>query len=116
MTDLLYRIIFTFFFALFWVIRIYYVGKTRDPQEPRSRAERRAAMKQEGWTGIFLIALTPVELILIVLFLWSPSWMSWADLLFPFWFYWIGIGVLFCSMLLMIWAHRTLGQHYSYAL
>lgn len=116
MTDLLYRVTFVFIFAIFWIVRIYYVNKTRDPQAHRSRAERRAAMKQEGWTGIVLIALTPVELILIGLFLWSPPWMFWADLLFPFWLHWVGIGVLIFSMLFMIWVHRTLGEHYSYAL
>ncbi len=116
MTDLLYRVTFVFIFAIFWIVRIYYVNKTRNPQAHRSRAERRAAMKQEGWTGIVLIALTPVELILIGLFLWSPPWMFWADLLFPFWLHWVGIGVLIFSMLFMIWVHRTLGEHYSYAL
>ncbi|MFW9975956.1 MAG: hypothetical protein ACFFDQ_11855, partial [Candidatus Thorarchaeota archaeon] len=102
MIDLLYRVTFVFIFVIFWSVRIYYVSKTRDPQAPRSRAERRAAIKKEGWTGIVLIALTPVEFILIGLFLWSPTWMSWADLLFPFWLHWVGIGLLIGSMLLMI--------------
>jgi len=116
MTDIVYRVTFVFIFAVFWIIRIYYVRKTRDPDKPRSRAERKEAIKQEGWTGILLVVLTYVELILIGLFLWGPSWLSWADLVFPFWLHWIGIGILLCSIPLMIWVHRTLGQHYSYAL
>ena len=116
MTDLVYRVTFVLIFAIFWIVRIYYVRKAKDPDKPRSGAERRAAIKQEGWTGIVLVVLTYVELFLIGLFLLGPSWMSWADLVFPFWLHWIGIVILVCSVPLMIWVHRTLGQHYSYAL
>jgi len=116
MTDLVYRVLFVSIFATFWLVRIYYVRKTRNPNAPRSREERRAAMKQEGWTGILLVVLTWVELILILLFLWAPLWMAWADLVFPFWLHWLGIGILLSSIPLMAWVHRTLGKHYSYAL
>ena len=116
MVALVYRVAFGLLFAIFWVIRIYYVRKTRDPDAPRSGAERRAAMKQEGWTGIALVVLTWVELIIIALFLWAPLWMSWADLVFPFWLHWTGAGLIVCSIPLMAWVHRTIGKHYSYAL
>ncbi|MFW9795355.1 MAG: methyltransferase family protein [Candidatus Thorarchaeota archaeon] len=116
MTELVYRALFVIIFALFWIVRLNYVRKTRDPESPRSRAERRTAMKQEGWTGILIVVLTPIELILILIFLWGPPWMAWADLVYPFWLYWIGAALLLCSIPLMAWVHRTLGQHYSYAL
>lgn len=116
MTELVYRVLFVIIFATFWMVRIYYVKKTRDPDAPRSREERRAAMKKEGWTGILLVVLTPLELILILLFLLSPPWMTWADLVVPFWLHWTGVGLLICSIPMAMWVHRTLGMHYSYAL
>ena len=105
MTELTYRVLFVIIFAMFWMVRIFYVRKTRDPGAPRSRAERRAAMRKEGWTGILLIVLIYIELFLILLFIWSPPWMSWADLVFPFWLYWIGVGLQICSIPLMMWVH-----------
>ncbi len=116
MADLVYRLLFVSIFIIFWLIRLYYVKKTRDPDAPRSREERRAAMKQEGWTGILLVILTYAEIVVVVLFLWAPSWMAWADLVFPFWIHLTGAILLICSIPYMVWVHRTLGQHYSYAL
>ena len=116
MAELVYRVTFILLFAVFWIVRIYYVRRTRDPDAPRSRAERREVMKQEGWTGILLVILTWVELAIIALYAWSPTWMSWANLVFPVWLYWTGAILIVCSIPLMAWVHRILGQHYSYAL
>ncbi|MHA2323669.1 MAG: hypothetical protein ACXACG_18745, partial [Candidatus Thorarchaeota archaeon] len=116
MAELVYRATFILLFAVFWIVRIYYVRKTRDPDAPRSRKERREAMRKEGVTGILLIILTYVELILIVLYVWGPMWMSWADLVFPYWLHWSGAGILVISIPIMSWVHRTLGKQYSYAL
>ena len=114
--ELVYRVTFILLFAAFWIVRIYYVRKTRDPDAPRSRKERRAAMRKEGSTGSLLMILTYVELTLILLYVWGPVWMSWADLIFPYWVYWLGAGMMVISIPLMSWVHRTLGKHYSYAL
>jgi protein-S-isoprenylcysteine O-methyltransferase Ste14 len=115
-TELVYRVSFVVLFTLFWIVRIYYVRKTRDPDAPRSRKERREAMKKEGVTGILLVVLTPVERVLILLFVWGPVWMSWTDLVFPFWVHWVGTGLMIISLPLVVWVHGTLGRHYSYAL
>lgn len=111
-----YRVTFILLFAVFWVVRLYYVRKTRDPNAPRSRKERREAMRKEGKSGIILIILTYVELILILLYVWGPAWMNWADLIFPYFILWSGAGLMAISIPLMSWVHRILGKHYSYAL
>lgn len=110
MTELIYRVLFVSIFAVFWMVRIYYVRKSRDPDAPRTREERCDALKKEGWTGILLVVLTPIELILIVLFLWGPPWMVGVDLLFPFWLHWTGVGLLICSIPFAFWVHRTSGE------
>ena len=114
--NIVYRASFVLLFALFWIIRLYYVRKTRDPDAPRSRKERREAMKKEGWTGFAIALLTYVEIIIVLIFLRAPGWMEWAGLIFPFWIHWSGMIAIICSIPYMIWVHRTLGQHYSYAL
>jgi protein-S-isoprenylcysteine O-methyltransferase Ste14 len=73
-------------------------------------------MMQEGWTSILIVILTPVEFMLVLLFVWGPIWMSWTDLVFPELLYWLGAGLTICSIPIILWVHRTLGKHYSYAL
>ncbi len=114
--DLVYRISFVVLFAIFWIIRWHYVRKTRDPNAPRTRKERREAMRKGGITGILLMVMIPVELVVILLFAWSPAWMSWADLVFPYWIHWLGVVIALISIPVMTWVHRTLGKHYSYTL
>ena len=114
--ELIYRVSFVLLFALFWIIRMYYVRKTRNPDAPRSRKERREAMKKEGWTGFAIVLLTYIEIVIVLIFLRAPGWMEWAGFVFPFWLHWTGTGLILCSIPLMVWVHRTLGNHYSYAL
>jgi protein-S-isoprenylcysteine O-methyltransferase Ste14 len=111
-----YRVSFLLLFVVFWMVRIFYVRKSRDPNAPRSRKERREAMKKGGVTGTLLIILMYVDLILILLYIWGPMWMSWADLVFPYWIHWSGAGLIVISIPIMSWVHQTLGKHYSYAL
>jgi protein-S-isoprenylcysteine O-methyltransferase Ste14 len=114
--QILFRVLFVNAFVIFWIIRGNYVRKTRDSSAPRSRAEPREAMKQEGWTGIALVVLTPIEVILIVLYLFNPSWMLWANLTLPEQVQWLGLGLIVISIPLVFWVHRTLGAYYSYAI
>jgi len=114
--DVVFRILFVCAFVAFWLIRGYYVRKTRDPNAPRSRKERREAMRKEGWTGRALVVLTPVKVIFVILYLLDPIWMSWANLEFLDAFRWIGFVLTVLSIPLVAWVHRTIGRHFSYAL
>jgi len=114
--SLIFRVLFVCVFAVFWLVRGYYARKSRDPDAPRSREERREALKKEGWTGIALIVLTPIELILIFLYVLNPIWMTWANLEFIEVVQWFGLSITGVSIPLAAWVHRTLGRHYSYAL
>jgi protein-S-isoprenylcysteine O-methyltransferase Ste14 len=117
MTDqIVFRILFVSAFLVFWMIRGYYVRKTRDSKAPRTRAERREAIKQEGWTGLALVVLAPVEIILIGLYFFDPVWMAWANLPLPETLQWLGFIVILISIPLVFWVHDTLGKYYSYAI
>ena len=114
--ELLFAILFVMSFIAFWIVRGYYVRRTRDPDAPRTREERREAMMKEGWTGYALVLLTPLELIFIVLYIWNPSWVPWSVLPIPELLRWIGYGMILVSIPMAAWVHHTLGSHYSYAL
>ncbi len=114
--ELLFAALFIVSFVSFWIVRGYYVRKTRNPNAPRTREERRDAMKKEGWTGYALVLLTPIQIILIVLYIWNPSWLSWTILPINELLRWLGLGLILLSIPMAAWVHRSLGAHYSYAL
>ena len=114
--DVVFRVLFVCAFVAFWLIRGHYIRKTRDPDAPRSRKERREAMRKGGWTGRAIVLLTPVKVLLVILYLIDPIWISWMNLDFPEAIRWIGFILTIASIPLAAWVHRTLGEHYSYAL
>ena len=114
--ETLFATLFVLSFVAFWIIRMYYVRKTRDPNAPRSRQERREAMKKEGWTGIAIFLLMPVELVIIIIYFLFPTWLSWTFLGIPEIVRWIGLIIAAVSIVAVEWVHRTLGHSYSYAL
>ena len=103
-------------FISFWLIRAYYVRKTRDPDGPRSRKERREAMRKEGWTGTVIVLLTPIELIITIIYFINPLWLSLSFLMIPELVRWFGLILMLASIPLVTWVHQTLGRSYSYAL
>lgn len=117
MTDeFLYAALFTLSFIAFWVVRGHYIRKTRDPTARRTRAERKVAMKKEGWTGIALIILIPVEFVIVFLYIINPVWLSLTFLIVPELLRWLGLFLTIVSIPIVIWVHQTLGRAYSYAL
>jgi len=114
--ELIFAVIFVVSFGVFWFVRGYYIRKTRDPAAPRTRRERREAMKKEGWTGIGLILLAPVEILFIIIYVINPTWLSLTFLMVPEILRWFGLFVIIVSIPCVAWVHQTLGRAYSYAL
>jgi len=114
--ELLYAVIFVVSFVVFWMVRGYYIRKTRDPTAPRTRRERREAMKKEGWTGIAIYLLSPVELAFIIIYIINPLWLSLSSLMVPEILRWLGLFIIMVSISCAAWVHHTLGRAYSYAL
>ena len=114
--EVLFALLFTLSFTAFWIARGYYIRKTRDPKARRTRAERKVAMKKEGWTGIALVVLIPVEFIIVILYIINPNWLSLAFLMVPELLRWLGLVLTIVSIPIVVWIHQTLGRAYSYAL
>jgi len=114
--ELLFAVLFTLSSIAFWVVRGYYIRKTRDPNTHRTRAERKEAMKKEGWTGIAIVILFPVEIFIVILYIINPAWLSLAFLMVPELLRWIGLILTIVTIPIVVWVHQTLGRAYSYAL
>ncbi|MGY5880429.1 MAG: isoprenylcysteine carboxylmethyltransferase family protein [Candidatus Thorarchaeota archaeon] len=115
--EILFAALFVISFIGFWFARAYYIRKTRDPNAPRrTRAERKVAMKKEGWTGIALVIFIPVEFAIVILYLINPLWLSLTFLMVPELLRWLGLFLTIVSIPIVVWVHKTLGRAYSYAL
>jgi len=111
-----FAILFTLMYATFWIVRGYYIRKTSEPNSRRTRAERKEAMKKEGWTGVALIFLLPVGFFFASIYLANPVWFSLSFLMVPELLRWFGLFITIVSIPIIIWVHQTLGKAYSYAL
>ena len=114
--EYLFAVLFFISFFVFWGVRGYYIRKTRDPNARRSRAERREAMRKEGWTGLAIIMVIPIEILLVLVYVISPLWLSMSFLEVPELARWCGLVLIIISISLAAWVHQTLGRAYSYAL
>lgn len=114
--EFLFADLFFISFITFWIVRGYYIRKTRDPEVRRSRAERKEAMKKEGWTGVALIFLLPIGFFIAIFYLINPVWLSLSFLVVPDILRWFGLFLIIISFPIIIWVHQILGRAYSYAL
>ena len=83
----------------------------------RSREERFEAITRQGKiSGVFFLALFWVFVIVIALYLLDSAWIVWSYFVIPVWARWAGLGLGILAVPLVWWAHRTLGESFSYAL
>ncbi len=83
----------------------------------RSREERFEAITRQGKiSGVFFLALFWVFVIVIALYLLDSAWIVWSYFVIPVWARWAGLGLGIPAVPLVWWAHRTLGESFSYAL
>lgn len=94
-------------------IRWYYRRKSRN--EKRSlRGQWREAIKIEGTVRVFILIANGIFLLIaIALYLFPPPWMRWSRLTIPDWTRWLGVSLAMLSLPLQIWAHHSLGRHWS---
>jgi protein-S-isoprenylcysteine O-methyltransferase Ste14 len=115
--DLTFRILFAASYAVFALVRGYYNQKSRRGAPMRSRQERIEAITRQGKvSGIFLLALFWLFVIVVVLYLIDSPWIAWSYFVIPVEARWVGMGLGIFAVPLVWWAHRTLGESFTYAL
>lgn len=83
----------------------------------RSREERFEAITRQGkFSGFFFLALFWFFVIVVALYLLDSPWIAWSYFVIPVWVRWMGFGFGLVAVPLVWWAHRTLGESFSYAL
>jgi protein-S-isoprenylcysteine O-methyltransferase Ste14 len=74
-------------------------------------------MKKEGWTGVAIVVLTPIQFIIILIYFIFPTFLSWLSVfIVPELVRWIGLIVIILATALAANVHSVLGRSYSYAL
>ncbi|MFX1416002.1 MAG: methyltransferase [Promethearchaeota archaeon] len=115
--DFTFRVLFAVSYAVFALLRGYYNQKSRRGAPMRSRQERIEAITRQGRvSGYFLLALFWFFAIVVVLYLVDSPWIAWSYFVIPIWVRWAGLGLGIVAVPLVWWAHRTLGESFSYAL
>lgn len=106
-TQTIFRILLPLLIISFAIHRGYYVRKHgKEENSLRKRIEGRAS--QIAWIlGIISFAS-------ILVYVFKPSWLSWASLPFPLWLRWLGVGVASLGFALLQWAQNTLGKNWSH--
>ena len=106
-TQTLFRIILPTLIVLFVIHRGYYVGRHSKPEtETVKRREEDAISK-------FAALLSVIGFVTIAAHVANAAWMSWADLPFPAWLRWTGVGIAVIGFALLQWAQNTLGKNWS---
>jgi len=104
--EQIFRILFVAIYAVFFGVRIRYRVESA-MREPERR------IKLWSWASRILVVAILGYLASIILYLLDVQWVSWARLALPPWLRWLGVAGAASSVVLVAWAHRTLGRQYS---
>jgi protein-S-isoprenylcysteine O-methyltransferase Ste14 len=106
-TQSIFRVILPALIVLFVVHRGYYVSKHTKPDEETMKR------REEGVASTVAGLLSLVGFVTITAHVANPAWMQWADLPFPTWLRWTGVGIALLGFGLLQWAQNTLGRNWS---
>lgn len=107
-TELIFRGFLAAIGAPLLAIRIYYTIRM-SRFHTRYTADRTSkVIKILAWpVGIF------ADLV-IVIYIFAPTWLNWAALPVPDGLRWFGVGLGLISIPLFLWAHYSLGKEFNY--
>ena len=106
-TETIFRILLPLLIAAFAAHRGYYVKNHSKPEDATLKK------REEGIVSKIAGLLGMVGFISIVAYVISPKWLAFADLSFPVWLRWAGVGIALAGFALLQWAQVTLGKSWS---
>ena len=106
-TETIFRILLPLLIVAFAAHRGYYVKNHSKPEDATLKK------RKEGVVSKIAGLLGMVGFISIVAFVISPKWLAFADLSFPVWLRWAGVGIALAGFALLQWAQVTLGKSWS---
>ncbi|MHA2603445.1 MAG: isoprenylcysteine carboxylmethyltransferase family protein [Candidatus Thorarchaeota archaeon SMTZ1-83] len=110
--NLAFRIIYLLLWLFYLLSRL--IPSRRLPSLETPRADRRAALKEEGWYIIITIAVSWYgNLIIAALYLLDPPWMLWSYLYLPAELRILGMVIALVLIPYTYWVGRVLADSYS---
>ncbi|MHA2386630.1 MAG: methyltransferase family protein [Candidatus Thorarchaeota archaeon] len=110
--NLALRIIYVLLWLFYLLSRL--IPSRGLPSLETSRADRRAALKEEGWYIFFTIAMSWYgTLIVAALYLLDPPWMLWSYLYLPEVLRILGVIIAALLIPYTYWVGKTLADNYS---
>jgi len=106
-TETIFRIVLPLILVLFVAHRGYYVkNQSKLEDVTLKKREEGVASKVAGLLGM-------IGFISVIIFTINPGWLGFANLPFPLWLRWTGIGMATLGFILLQWAQHTLGKSWS---
>ena len=106
-TETIFRILLPSLIVAFAAHRGYYVKNHSEPEEATLKK------REEGFVSRIAGMLGVLGFIAIILYSVNPNWLAFANLSFPLWLRWTGMGIAIAGFALLQWAQVTLGKSWS---
>jgi len=106
-TETIFRIFLPILIVGFAIHRGYYVKNHSKPEDATLKK------REEGIISKIAGLLGMVGFLSITAYAINPKWLAVADLSFPAWARWAGVGIAFTGFALLQWAQVTLGKSWS---
>jgi len=107
MNETIFRIILPILIVAFIAHRGYYV-KTKSKPEDATLKKR-----EEGIVSKIAGLLGMAGFVSMLAYVINPTWLAFADLSFPIWLRWAGVGIALIGFALLQWAQMTLANSWS---
>jgi protein-S-isoprenylcysteine O-methyltransferase Ste14 len=104
--ETIFRVILPAVIIAFAIHRGYYVRKHGVEKNTLKKREEGLPSRLAGVLGLAGFAA-------VILYVIKPEWLSWANVAFPLWLRWIGVGLAVLGFSLLQWAQNTLGKNWS---
>jgi protein-S-isoprenylcysteine O-methyltransferase Ste14 len=108
--ETLFHSIFCLLFAALITLRLTWhwkAGTWKDKEAARAGFAREGSFARVRWV------VGPPWGLVLLLYLFKPSTLAWAAL--PLWpeVRWLGVGLMVCALILLVWVHQALGSNFN---
>ena len=106
-TETIFRIILPVLIIGFALHRGYYVKYHSKPEDATVKK------REEGIVSKFAGLLGMLGFLSVIVYAVNPNWLAFANLSFPAWLRWLGVGIALVGFALLQWSQVTLANSWS---
>ena len=112
-TEPVFKAIFLVLFIALLTIRGLFGWRVRQAGHSSWSANKDAVRREGRWSLLLRPVAFLCMLAVVALYATSPLESSWLTVSLPGWLRWLGVGLAFISLPLLVWVHRTLREYWS---